>query len=145
MTSAELIKSVGPALFGRNWQSELADWLGMNRRTIRRWMSGEDEPRPVVWAELLDITQERHAQLAELIEAIARAGKGLDMSAERVSFKRDGDRYLVYLAKERVGFVVNRGRLWHWTEGRMVQSGHRRTRDEAARACLKAYREQAER
>ena len=71
MTSAELIKSVGPALFGRNWQSELADWLGVNRRTIRRWMSGEDEPRAVMWTELLDITQERHAQLSEMIEAIA--------------------------------------------------------------------------
>lgn len=71
MTSAELIKSVGPALFGRNWQSELADWLAVNRKTIRRWMSGEDEPRSAVWKELLEITQERHVQLAELIKAIA--------------------------------------------------------------------------
>jgi len=57
MTSAELIKSVGPALFGRNWQSELADWLAVNCKTIRRWMSGEDEPRPVMWTELLEITR----------------------------------------------------------------------------------------
>src|SRR5262245_23412767 len=105
MTSAELIRLVGPALFGRNWQSELADWLGMNRRTIRRWMSGEDEPRPVVWTELLEITRERHTQLAALIETIARAGKGLDMNAERVSFNRDGERYLVYLGAERVGLL----------------------------------------
>jgi len=76
MTSAELIKSVGPALFGRNWQSELADWLAVNRKTIRRWMSGEDEPRAVMWTELLEITRERHAQLAELIEAIAERAKG---------------------------------------------------------------------
>lgn len=76
MTSAELIKSVGPALFGRNWQSELADWLAVNRRTIHRWMSGEDEPRPAVWTELLEIMQERQAQLAELIEAIAERTKG---------------------------------------------------------------------
>jgi hypothetical protein len=67
------------------------------------------------------------------------------MNAGRISFKRDGDRYLVYLGKERVGFVANREGRWHWTEGHMVQSGHRRTRAEAARACLKAYREQAER
>jgi hypothetical protein len=71
MTSAELIKSLGPALFGRNWQSELADWLGMNRRTIRRWISGGDEPRPAVWNDLLEITRERRAQLDELINAIA--------------------------------------------------------------------------
>jgi predicted DNA-binding ribbon-helix-helix protein len=50
---------------------ELADWLAVNRKTIRRWMSGEDEPRAVMWTELLEITQERHAQLAELIKAIA--------------------------------------------------------------------------
>src|SRR6516225_1550629 len=71
MTSAELIKSVGPALFGRNWQSELADWLAVNRKTISPWRSGEDEPRSAVWKELLEITQERHVQLAELIKAIA--------------------------------------------------------------------------
>jgi hypothetical protein len=71
MNSAELIKSIGPALFGRNWQSELADQLAVNRRTIRRWMDGEDEPRRAMWTALLKITQERHAQLAELTEAIA--------------------------------------------------------------------------
>jgi hypothetical protein len=71
MTSAELIKSVGPALFGRTWQSELADWLAVNRKTISRWITGEDEPRAAMWVKLLEIAQERHAQLAELIEAIA--------------------------------------------------------------------------
>jgi len=34
-------------------------------------MTGEDEPRAVMWTELLEITQERHARLAELIKAIA--------------------------------------------------------------------------
>jgi predicted DNA-binding ribbon-helix-helix protein len=34
-------------------------------------MSGEDEPRAVMWTELLEMTQERHVQLAELIKAIA--------------------------------------------------------------------------
>jgi len=76
MTSAELIRSVGPALFGRNWQSELADWLAVNRKTIRRWISGEDEPRAVMWTELLEITRERHSQLAELIKAIAERVEG---------------------------------------------------------------------
>jgi hypothetical protein len=41
------------------------------------------------------------------------------MNAGRISFKRDGDRYLVYLGKERVGFVANREGRWHWTEGHM--------------------------
>ena len=67
------------------------------------------------------------------------------MNAERISFKRDGNRYLVYVGKERVGFVANRQGRWHWTEGHTVQSGHQRTRDEAARACAKAYRNQAQR
>ena len=90
MTSAELIKSVGPALFGRNWQSELADWLAVNRKTIRRWMSGEDEPRAVMWTELLEITQERHAQLAELINRPCRAESSPASSRRRTgsgSFK----------------------------------------------------------
>jgi len=72
MSSAKLILAVGPALGGRNWQSELADTLGINRRTIRRWLTGEDEPRPGVWIELLAIMRERQTHLGELIEAVER-------------------------------------------------------------------------
>jgi DNA-binding XRE family transcriptional regulator len=72
MPSNELIIAVGPILFGRNWQSELADTLGINRRTIRRWLTGEYEPRPGVWVELLEIVRERHQQLGSLIEEVEK-------------------------------------------------------------------------
>ena len=76
MSSAKLILAVGPALGGRNWQSELADTLGINRRTIRRWLTGEDEPRPGVWIELLAIMRERHTHLGELMKAVEKMTAG---------------------------------------------------------------------
>jgi hypothetical protein len=72
MSSAKMILAVGSAIGGRNWQSELADTLGINRRTIRRWLTGEDEPRPGVWIKLLAIMRERQTHLGELIEAVER-------------------------------------------------------------------------
>jgi hypothetical protein len=58
-------------------------------------------------------------------------------------FRRDDDRYLVFAGDDRVGFVRKSGDRWHWTDGYMRKSGHRRTRDEAAQACAKAFREGA--
>ena len=62
---------------------------------------------------------------------------------EPLRYKRDpdGDRYLVSAGDEHIGFVGKRGDRWHWTDAYMRKSGHRRTRDEAARACRKAYLE----
>jgi hypothetical protein len=50
ISPAALIHSVGTALFGSNFQHDLAMALGVNRRTVVRWVSGEIEPRAGVWA-----------------------------------------------------------------------------------------------
>jgi hypothetical protein len=49
MDSAELIRAIGAALFGSRYQHDLAEGLGVNRRTVSRWSGGADEPRPGVW------------------------------------------------------------------------------------------------
>lgn len=66
MTSAELISTIGPALFGATYQTELAEALGVDRRTVSRWSSGEAEPRAAVWTDLLGIMWERRRQLSAL-------------------------------------------------------------------------------
>jgi helix-turn-helix protein len=74
-TPAELILAMGPALFGRNWQSELADTLGVNRKTIRRWMNGQGEPGRGVWEELSGLMESRARQLTDLHAEVV--GRGL--------------------------------------------------------------------
>ena len=75
MTSAELIRRTGQALFGDSWRvSDLADALGVNERTLRRWMSGSEEPRPGVWRDLHAIAVKRTADLAALIPHLEGRG-----------------------------------------------------------------------
>jgi hypothetical protein len=72
ITSAEVILAVGHALYGRNWQSELADALVVSPRTLRRWINGECELRHWVWEELWELMESR--RLTDLRPAVlARA------------------------------------------------------------------------
>jgi len=41
----DALASAGRLLFGGQWQSPLARALGVNRRTIQRWLSGTETPR----------------------------------------------------------------------------------------------------
>lgn len=63
----ELIREAGIACYGVRWQAALARVLGINIRTIRRWTSGEDTPRPRVWADIKGLAQHRRNQLTYLI------------------------------------------------------------------------------
>ena len=68
---AELIRQIATALYGAGFQHELAAVLGVNRTSVRRWTMGTVEPREGVWAELLELMQERREQLGELIKIVA--------------------------------------------------------------------------
>lgn len=59
MKTPELLRAIGGALFGPRWQTDLAHHLGVNDRTVRRWLSGQDEPRPGVWDDLEQLLAER--------------------------------------------------------------------------------------
>jgi hypothetical protein len=65
-----LIRAIGEALFGSRWQTDLGEHLGVNRRTVRRWLAGQDEPRPGVWAELLKLLSERAAEQLRLCTVV---------------------------------------------------------------------------
>jgi hypothetical protein len=70
MDHAELIRTVGPALWGTRWQTDMAERLGVNDRTVRRWVSGREVPRPGVWTELIAIIRERRDALGELLAVV---------------------------------------------------------------------------
>ncbi len=61
------INRIGTALFGGYWQTQLADALGVNPRTVRRWVSGE-LPIPDIRAELRVIIHQRRQTLLEAMD-----------------------------------------------------------------------------
>ena len=59
MRTASLLNDVGTALYGPRWFSPLAEALGVNNRSIRRWVTGECEPSPGVWRDLEGVIEDR--------------------------------------------------------------------------------------
>jgi hypothetical protein len=67
MTTPELLREIGEAPFGTHWQIDLAHELGVAARSVRRWLSGQDEPRSAVWDDIETL----------LIEHLAAQERGL--------------------------------------------------------------------
>lgn len=64
------LETIGRALFGTQWQSDLARALGVADRTMRRWYSGA-APIPVgAWQDMRRLCIERSKELAALAKAI---------------------------------------------------------------------------
>jgi len=61
---------VGEALYGPRFQRELAGALGVNERTMRRWVAGDFDPPESLRADLLRLLKERRAGLTGLINNI---------------------------------------------------------------------------
>lgn len=71
-TSSELIQMVGEALYGSRYESELAGALGVNRRTARRWRTGDTAPGAGVWRDLLVLLRARAWHLEGLASEVRR-------------------------------------------------------------------------
>lgn len=78
MEGQELIRRVGEALYGEQWQRPLARELGVSDRLVRFWAAGDREiPRPLP-ARLLNLIQSRGealANTASLIEQFIDRGR----------------------------------------------------------------------
>jgi hypothetical protein len=72
MTTVELIRAVGPALWGDHWQSPLSYALPVAARSVRRWAAGSAEPHPDNWARLAELMRERLAELQRLLPEVER-------------------------------------------------------------------------
>jgi hypothetical protein len=71
---AELLRACGPKLRDAGqWQTGLAQELGITDRSLRRFVAGA-QPVPVgIWRTLLQILQRRQRELDDLAKAIEHA------------------------------------------------------------------------
>lgn len=68
-----LIVSVGEALFGSRWQSELARAIGVADRTVRRWVAGSHPVPAGVYAQMLEIMRDRRRAFPQLARRLKTA------------------------------------------------------------------------
>lgn len=73
--SAAFLATVGAALYGEgeHWIGRLAEDLGVNERTMRRWLGNESAIPERVWDELINIAIGRAREIADLIPKIEQA------------------------------------------------------------------------
>lgn len=69
----DLLESIGQALYGSRWQSDMARAIDVDDRTVRRWVYGGKIPDGV-FVDLMRILQERAMILDDLAEAAKRHG-----------------------------------------------------------------------
>ena len=67
------LHTVGRALYGRAWQRDLADALGVSERTVRRWVAGQPPP-PGAWADMARVAEGKAATLQGIARALSAEG-----------------------------------------------------------------------
>ncbi|TWD58115.1 hypothetical protein FB480_101870 [Agrobacterium vitis] len=70
---SDLLKRTGEALYGPQWQSQIARDLDMSDRHVRRIAAGEADLRPGMAMDLWRISLERIATLEALTEELKMA------------------------------------------------------------------------
>ncbi|MBW4985063.1 hypothetical protein KZZ07_21190 [Mameliella sp. CS4] len=71
----EFITRTGEALYGARWQTPLAEDLKTSDRTVRRWISGQNEVPWGVMAELRGLLMARGACIHELLAEMDNADR----------------------------------------------------------------------
>lgn len=76
--SASLLATIGTTLYGEgeHWISRLAEDLGVNERTMRRWLAGDSAIPARVWDDLINIAIGRAREIADLVPKIDQAKQG---------------------------------------------------------------------
>ena len=70
MTPSDHLAAAGRALYGQLWQSALARDLGVNDRTMRRWVAGQ-EPPETIWADVRSLLEARKQKISETLHSIS--------------------------------------------------------------------------
>lgn len=69
------LRSAGEALYGPNWQSEIARALGVNLRTMQRWAlgakNGGTEPPERLWEEIAALCEKRGIALLSISKSLS--------------------------------------------------------------------------
>lgn len=74
VNDAPLIHQVGRALYGTEWQSDMARDLNLNTRTVQRYAAGTSNPSAGVKSDLAGIIEDRITVLGALLEDIKNDG-----------------------------------------------------------------------
>jgi hypothetical protein len=76
--SAALLATVGVTLYGEgeHWIGRLAEDLGVNERTMRRWLASASTIPARVWDDLVNIAIGRAREIADLVPKIDQAKSG---------------------------------------------------------------------
>jgi hypothetical protein len=91
-------------------------------------------------AEALAITEAGRTALAKRRTEIVEK-KGRDRPGDKkVIFRRDGERYVVFLGDDRIGFVrrADNG-TWNHVDTTMAHSGYAKTRERAGQLLRRRY------
>jgi hypothetical protein len=91
-------------------------------------------------AEALAITEAGRTALAKQREAVAGKKGQRRSSDKKVVFRRDGERYIVFLGDNRIGFVrrADNG-TWNHVDTTMAHSGYAKTRERAGQLLCRRY------
>ena len=83
-TDADLLRQVGPALFGEHWQTPLARALDVSDRSVRRWAAGTADVPEGAWDEMIELLHERTDAVMATRHALIRriAGVAAEASAK---------------------------------------------------------------
>ena len=77
----QLIKTVGEALYGPRWQTELHRAIGVSDRTVRRWAAGTNDVPSGVYVDLLSLLTEKAAEVDDLTARINAMIERLKLAA----------------------------------------------------------------
>jgi hypothetical protein len=91
-------------------------------------------------AEALAITETGRAALAKNRAEVAEKRVRDRAVSKKVIFRRDGDRYIVFLDDERIGFVrrADNG-TWNFVDTTMAHSGYTKTRQRAGQLLRRRF------
>lgn len=69
--TSDHLRAVGEALYGPNWQTPLAEALGVADRTVRRWAAGDFAVPDGVWSDIAKLCKTRGADLDKWAKRLA--------------------------------------------------------------------------
>lgn len=70
----EHLKKAGEALFGKRWQTDLANALELSdSRRIRQWMAGERKIPAGIWADVCALLRQRQISIEQILNEIIRS------------------------------------------------------------------------
>lgn len=66
------MEAAGKALYGDQWQSNLARSLGVDPRRVRQWLAGERKPQLGVMQDIIELLEVNKAEIALVARRMRR-------------------------------------------------------------------------